>query len=142
MDFTKWIPDSFFSGILDPKNYNPCRTFWDTYIPDLTSTHYVILYLPTPSTMLPLGEKTLSFFFNNDMGAQGGLFQERLLRLDCRFWIPRARFWIPIPSIPDSKGKTFQISVLPYPASWANYEVVTQQLMSILYFLSLKPAVA
>ena len=40
----------------------------------LTSHQCSMLFYipPSPSTMLPLGEKTLSFFFNIVMGAKGG----------------------------------------------------------------------
>ena len=33
--------------------------------------HHVILYPPFPRNNVPLGEKTLSFFFDIVMGAQG-----------------------------------------------------------------------
>ena len=60
--------------------YNPCRKFWDTYIPVLTSMHHVIFYPPSPLNNVASWwkkKKTLAFFFNIVMGAQG------VIRNDC-----------------------------------------------------------
>ena len=60
------------SVIPSPPSYIPAESFGTPIF--LTSHQCIMLFYISlrPSTMVPLGERTLSFFFNIVMGAQGG----------------------------------------------------------------------